>query len=58
MDFDFSNKVKDLQAQLNQFMVDNVYPNDKAYHEEVRKNREEKNNPWMPTKVVENLKMV
>ncbi len=57
MDFDFSNKVKDLQAQLNQFMVDNVYPNDKAYHEEVRKNREEKNNPWLPTKVVENLKI-
>ncbi len=56
MDFDFSPKVKQLQEKLTDFMELNVYPNDQRYLEEVAKNRTEKNNPWLPTEVVEALK--
>ncbi len=56
MDFDFSPKVKGLQEKLQDFMNSYVYPNDQKYLEEVAHNRVEKNNPWLPTEVVEGLK--
>ncbi len=56
MDFDFSQKVIDLQKKLQDFMDLHVYPNDQKYLAEVAENRKVKNNPWLPTKVVESLK--
>ena len=56
MDFDFSQKVIDLQKKLQDFMDLYVYPNDQKYLAEVAENRKVKNNPWLPTKVVESLK--
>ena len=51
MDFDYSPKVKDLQARLTAFMVANVYPNEQRFHAEVAEG-----DRWQPTKVVEELK--
>jgi len=36
MDFDYSNKVKQLQTRLSAFMDDVVYPNERTYHEQLR----------------------
>ena len=35
MDFEYSPKVRDLQARLAAFMDANVYPNEKRFHDEV-----------------------
>ncbi len=56
MDFDFSPKVQQLREKLLDFMDENIYPNEQRFLEEVAKNRSEKNNPWLPTEVVEGLK--
>jgi len=55
MDFDYSPKVKELQARVNAFMDQYIYPNEHAFHAEVEANRA-KGNPWVPTKIVEELK--
>jgi acyl-CoA dehydrogenase len=55
MDFDYSPKVKELQARLQAFMDEHIYPNEEAYHHEVDTNRRN-GNPWVPTKVIEDLK--
>jgi acyl-CoA dehydrogenase len=55
MDFDYTDKVKALQAKLHRFMEDYIYPNEHRYHEEVAANRA-KGNPWIPTKLIEELK--
>nr|AKQ70982.1 acyl-CoA dehydrogenase [bacterium enrichment culture] len=55
MDFSHSDKVKDLQARLKQFMAGHVYPAEPVYAAEVQENRR-RGNPWVPTKVVEELK--
>ncbi len=55
MDFDYTDKVKALQAKLLRFMDDYIHPNEHRYHEEVAANRA-KGNPWIPTKVIEELK--
>ncbi|HEX2530700.1 MAG TPA: acyl-CoA dehydrogenase [Burkholderiaceae bacterium] len=55
MDFDYSSKVKELQARLNAFMDEHIYPNEAAFHAEVEANRA-KGNPWVPTNIVEQLK--
>ena len=52
MDFDYSPKVKDLQARLAAFMDAHVYPNERRFHEEVGEG-----DRWQPTKVVEELKV-
>jgi acyl-CoA dehydrogenase len=51
MDFDYSPKVKALQARLQAFMDEHVYPQEARYYEEV-------SGPdrWQPTRVVESLK--
>jgi acyl-CoA dehydrogenase len=51
MDFDYSPKVKDLQARLAAFMDAHVYPNEQRFHDEVASG-----DRWQPTKVVEELK--
>ncbi|OWW22575.1 acyl-CoA dehydrogenase family protein [Noviherbaspirillum denitrificans] len=55
MDFQYSDKVKDLQKRLNAFMDEHVYPNEDRFHKEIDANRE-KGNAWIPTKVMEELK--
>jgi len=55
MDFEYSPKVKELQARLNDFMNKHVYPNEERFHHEVEANRKA-GDQWVPTKVVEELK--
>ena len=56
MDFEFSSKVKDLQAQLSTFMDEHIYPNETAFHAEVEGNRKA-GDAWIPTELVESLKL-
>ena len=55
MDFEFSPKVKELQAKVAAFMERHVYPKENRYWEEADENRA-KGNPWIPTRIVEELK--
>jgi acyl-CoA dehydrogenase len=55
MDFSHSEKVRDLQERINQFMDAHVYPAEPLYHKELEANRRA-GNPWQVTKVVEDLK--
>jgi len=55
MDFAYTDKVKAMQAKLIAFMDEHIYPNEHRFHAEILENRR-KGNPWMPTKVVEELK--
>ncbi|MFZ6649528.1 acyl-CoA dehydrogenase [Undibacterium sp. TJN25] len=55
MDFQYSSKVKDLQARLIAFMDAHVYPNETNFYAEVEANRKA-GNPWIPTRIVEELK--
>jgi acyl-CoA dehydrogenase len=55
MDFDYSERCKDLQARLLAFMDEHVHPNEKAFKEEVDANGRA-GNRWVPTQLVEHLK--
>ena len=55
MDFDYTPKVKDLQARLLKFMGEHVYPNEARFFREIAENRA-KGNAWVPTTLVEELK--
>ena len=55
MDFAYSDKVKAMQAKLIAFMDEHIYPNEHRFHQEVLENRK-KGNPWVPTKIIEELK--
>jgi acyl-CoA dehydrogenase len=55
MNFDYTDKVKDMQARLLAFMDEHIYPNEKRFFAEIAENRA-KGNPWIPTKIVEELK--
>ena len=52
MDFDYSPKVRDLQARLKAFMEAHVYPNEARFHAQV-----EEGDRWQPTRIVEELKV-
>ncbi|MTW13750.1 acyl-CoA dehydrogenase [Pseudoduganella eburnea] len=56
MDFDYSPRTKELQARLLAFMEQHIYPNEKAFHEEVERNGRDKGNRWIPTELIERLK--
>jgi acyl-CoA dehydrogenase len=56
MDFEYSSTCKDLQARLVAFMDQHIYPNEKAFNEEVDRNGREQGNRWIPTTLVERLK--
>jgi acyl-CoA dehydrogenase len=56
MNFDYSDRCKELQARLLAFMDEHVYPNEKAFQEEVNRNGTERGNRWIPTELVERLK--
>ena len=55
MDFSHSDKVRELQQQVGDFMTRYVYPAEPHAHEELAQNRRA-GNPWQPLKVVEDLK--
>ena len=55
MDFSHSEKVRDLQERITQFMENHVYPAEALYHKELEENRRA-GNPWQVTKVIEDLK--
>jgi len=55
MNFDYTDKVKDMQARLLAFMDVHIYPNEKRFFAEIAENRA-KGNAWIPTKIVEELK--
>jgi acyl-CoA dehydrogenase len=55
MDFSHSEKVRDLQERITQFMESQVYPAEELYHKELEENRRA-GNPWQVTKTVEDLK--
>jgi len=55
MDFQYSPKVKDLQARLIAFMDEHIYPNEKVFFGEIAANRQA-GDAWIPTKIVEQLK--
>lgn len=55
MDFDYSPKVKQLQARLTAFMDEHIYPNEAAFHAEVDANRNA-GNAWVATRIMEELK--
>ncbi len=55
MNFDYTPKVRDLQARLAAFMDAHVYPNEHRFREEVEANRA-RGNAWIPTTLVEELK--
>jgi acyl-CoA dehydrogenase len=55
MDFFHSDKVRDLQARLTDFMDEFIYPSEARFHAEVSENRR-RGNPWVPTEIIEELK--
>lgn len=56
MDFDFSDKTKDLQNRVSAFMQDYVYPAEATYSAELAANTVA-GKRWTPLKTVEDLKM-
>ena len=56
MDFNFTPKVKELQARVGAFMDEHVYPNEQRFPAEIEANRRN-GNAWIPTRVVEELKV-
>ena len=55
MNFDFSDKVKDLQKKVLAFMQQHVNSREARFFEEIAENRA-KGNAWIPTRIVEELK--
>jgi acyl-CoA dehydrogenase len=55
MNFDYTDKVKGMQARLLAFMDEHIYPNEQRFFAEIAENRA-KGNAWIPTKIVEELK--
>jgi acyl-CoA dehydrogenase len=56
MNFDYSDRCQQLRTRLLAFMDAHVYPNEKAFQEEVNRNGTERGNRWIPTELVERLK--
>ncbi|HEV2386607.1 MAG TPA: acyl-CoA dehydrogenase family protein [Candidatus Acidoferrales bacterium] len=50
MDFEYSDRAKDLQRRLQAFMDDHIYPNEQRYYAELGRDR------WSPPAVLEELK--
>jgi len=56
MEFEYSDRCKELQAKLLRFMDEHIYPNEQAYKEEIDRNGLEKGNRWIATQIIEDLK--
>ncbi len=52
MDFDYSDKVKQLRAKVQSFMNDVVYPNEQTYHEQF----EAQSDRWQTPAIMEDMK--
>jgi acyl-CoA dehydrogenase len=52
MNFEYSDKVKELQKRLTAFMDQYIYPNEPTYHEQIHHG-----DRWQPTAIVEELKV-
>jgi acyl-CoA dehydrogenase len=50
MNFEFSEKTKELQRRLLAFMDEHIYPNEQRFCDELERNR------WQPTRTIEELK--
>ena len=50
MNFEPSDKVKQLQRRLQTFMVQHIYPNEERYYREIERDR------WSPSPIIEKLK--
>ena len=55
MDFEYTPKVKDLQARLLAFMEEHIYPNEARYIQEIEANRAS-GNAWQVSRLIEELK--
>ncbi len=55
MEFEYSPRVQEMRKRLLAFMDEHIYPNEQRFHAEIEENRR-KGNPWVPTRVVEELK--
>lgn len=51
MNFEYSDKVKDLEARLQAFMDEHVYPNEDLFYAQV-----DEGDRWQPTAIIEELK--
>jgi acyl-CoA dehydrogenase len=56
MDFAYSERCKELQARLLAFMDEHIYPNERAFGEEIAANARDKGTRWLPLALVEGLK--
>ena len=56
MDFDYSPKTKELQAKLQAFMDDHIYPVEGAWHAEIEANTLA-GKRWTPLELIEGLKV-
>ncbi len=50
MNFEFGDKVRDLQRRLQAFLDEHIYPNEQRFYDEIEQNR------WSPTRIIEELK--
>ena len=57
MDFSYSPRVQELQAQLYKFFDEHIYPNEKAYAEEIEANTKA-GKRWSPLQTIEKLKPI
>jgi acyl-CoA dehydrogenase len=48
MNFEYSEKVKTLEARLRAFMDEHIYPNEAVYHEQIRQG-----DRWQPVPLLE-----
>ena len=55
MDFEYSAKVRELQARVDGFMQEHVFPNERRFADEVEENTR-CGARWTPTRIVEDLK--
>jgi len=56
MDFAYSERCRELQARLLAFMDEHIYPNERAFSEEIAANAVEKGTRWLPLALIERLK--
>src|SRR5580692_6574538 len=55
MNFDYTPKVQALREKLLAFFDEHIYPNERAFSDEIGRNRAN-GNAWLPTELIEQLK--
>ncbi len=56
MDFAYSERCRELQARLLAFMDVHIYPNERAFNEEIAANARDRGTRWLPLDLIERLK--